>query len=97
MIKIINYVYSVPSSTKSSTQLRLRSQSTVSLRKRMIRTSSEERGEAGELKKSATMTSFRPKLERLIQEGKIEQIMNQDPSSKAHLFYTVPYQPVRTT
>lgn len=36
------------------------------------------------------MTSFRPKLERLIQEGKIDQIMNSDPSSKAHLYYTVP-------
>jgi hypothetical protein len=35
------------------------------------------------------MTSFRPKLDRLIQEGKIDQIMNYDPSSKAHLYYTV--------
>jgi len=32
----------------------------------------------------------------MIQEGKIELIMNQDPSSKAHLFYTVALVLVRT-
>jgi hypothetical protein len=41
------------------------------------------------LKPSATTTSFRPKFERMIQEGKIDLIMNQDPSSKSHLYYTV--------
>lgn len=62
-------VSQLPRRKKWTTQLRQRAQSTVSLRKRLIRTNSEDKGT--ELKKSSTMTSFRPKLERLIQEGKI--------------------------
>jgi len=41
-------------------QNRQRAHSTVSLRKRIVRANSEEKG--SELKKSSTMTSFRPKL-----------------------------------
>jgi hypothetical protein len=52
-----------------------------------MRSASEEKNIA--LKKNSTATSFRPKLERLIQEGKIEQILNSDSHSKANLFYTV--------
>jgi hypothetical protein len=44
----------------SSTQLRQRAQSTVSLRRKIIRTTSEDKN--SEMKKSSTMTSFRPKL-----------------------------------
>jgi hypothetical protein len=73
--------------TFTLTQSRQRAQSQVSLRKKLIRTSSEDKNT--ELKKSSTMTSFRPKLERLIQEGKIECILNSDPHSKANIFYTV--------
>lgn len=59
----------------------------MSLRRRVVRTSSDDRN--SQLKKSSTAASFRPKLERLIQEGRIEHLMNQDASSKNNLLYTV--------
>jgi hypothetical protein len=34
------------------------------------------------------MASFMPKLERLVQEGKIEQFLNSDKHSKAKLMYS---------
>ena len=53
----------------------------------MIISNSEEHRK--DLTRVSTASSFRPKFERLLQEGKIEQIMNTDPHSKANLFYTV--------
>ena len=44
------------------------------------------------MNKNATATSFRPKIERLLQEGKIEYIMNTDPHTKADLYYTVSFK-----
>lgn len=35
--------------------------------------------------------AFKPKLERLLQENKIESIMSSDPQSKASLYYTVSF------
>jgi len=59
-INFIKYVTIITRSICFSIQLRRRAQSTISLRKRLVRTNSEEK--QNELKPSATTTSFRPKF-----------------------------------